>query len=66
LAEPAHPANSADSGRLPGSQYHRAAPGRRLVLVKYLPGHVVHDEWVYNQPDIDSSRIVWTRDLGPG
>jgi hypothetical protein len=43
-----------------------AAPGRHLALVKYLPGHVVHDEWVYNQPDIDSSRIVWARDLGPG
>ena len=35
------------------------------MIVKYLPGHSVHEEWVYNEPDIDSSRIVWARDLGP-
>jgi hypothetical protein len=43
-----------------------ATPGKHLVLVKYLPGRDLHDpEWVYNEPDIDSSRIVWARDLGP-
>jgi hypothetical protein len=42
-----------------------AIPGKHLVLVKYLPGHNAGFEWVYNEPDIDSSRIVWARDLGP-
>jgi hypothetical protein len=42
-----------------------ATPGKHLVLVKYLPGHDVTAEWVYNEPDIDSSRIAWARDLGP-
>jgi len=42
-----------------------ATPGRHLVMVKYLPGHNFHLEWVYNEPDIDASQVVWARDLGP-
>ncbi len=42
-----------------------AAPGKHLVFVKYLPGHSADLEWVYNEPDIDSSKVVWARDLGP-
>ena len=38
--------------------------GRHLVVVQYLPGHSVEQEFVYNAADIDSSRIVWARDLG--
>ncbi len=41
-----------------------AIPGRLLVFVRYWPGHVFQDEWVYNEADIDRSRIVWARDLG--
>jgi hypothetical protein len=42
-----------------------ATPGKHVVLVKYLPDYNVDADWVYNEPDIDSSRVVWVRDLGP-
>lgn len=40
-------------------------PGKLLVFVRYWPQHMFQDEWVYNEADIDGSRIVWARDLGP-
>jgi hypothetical protein len=40
-------------------------PGQKLVLVKYGPEHSRYDEYVYNRADIDSSGIVWARDMGP-
>lgn len=41
-----------------------AMPGPHLVVVRYGPGHSIHQEWVYNRAGIDSSRIVWARDMG--
>ncbi|HUS19269.1 MAG TPA: hypothetical protein VMZ25_06440, partial [Terriglobales bacterium] len=39
-------------------------PGKHLIIVKtnYFswPGF----DWVYNEPDIDGSKIVWARDMG--
>ncbi len=46
-----------------GGQLARA-PGKQLVFVRYGPRHLFHN-WISNAADIDASRIVWARDLGP-
>jgi hypothetical protein len=38
--------------------------GNHLVFVRYPPAADGQGDWVYNEPDIDASRIVWARDMG--
>ncbi len=40
-------------------------PGNHLVFVKAKTDEYNLLQWIYNGADIDRSRIVWARDLGP-
>jgi hypothetical protein len=39
--------------------------GRHLIIVRYGPEHDPYQEWVYNEADIDSSKVVWAREMNP-
>jgi hypothetical protein len=51
--------------REPLVQQLEAMPGKHLVIVSYDLKTYDTFEWVYNEPDIDGSRIVFARDMGP-
>lgn len=40
-------------------------PGKQLVLVRYRSINNLNHDWVANKADIDGSKIVWARDMGP-
>lgn len=61
-----HPAEWQHAGDLRRAQIVstlNASPGQHLVIVEDRPPFG-HGEWVYNRADIDSSKIVWARDMG--
>jgi len=38
-------------------------PGKQLAIVRYSAEHYPLDEWVYNGPDIDGSKVIWAREM---
>ncbi|MGA3048635.1 MAG: hypothetical protein ABSD67_18530 [Terracidiphilus sp.] len=38
-------------------------PGKQLAIVSYKSTHIPFNEWVYNDAEIDSSKVVWARDM---
>jgi hypothetical protein len=43
----------------------RKKGGRYLIVVQYAKDHSFHQEWVYNEADIDAAPVVWARPMGP-
>jgi hypothetical protein len=39
-------------------------PGKHLIIVQYGPKHDINLDWVYNDADIDGSKVVWAREMG--
>ncbi|MCC5846992.1 MAG: hypothetical protein JJU29_02780 [Verrucomicrobia bacterium] len=38
-------------------------PGKHIILVRYLEGHSLHREYVYNRADIPSAKVIWAREM---
>jgi hypothetical protein len=54
-----------DYSRSRVAEFLKAQSGKHLVIVVPKESEFNLLQWIYNDADIDASRIVWARDLGP-
>ena len=41
-------------------------PGQQLAIVRHTPGsHKIGFGWVYNRADLNTTKVIWARDMGP-
>jgi hypothetical protein len=69
LPEPSDRGWTTWAGSFGGDGFERAQTlkelgPRRLIFVRYAESHNIHDEWVYNDADIQNAPIVLARDMG--
>jgi hypothetical protein len=55
-----------DFGRGKVQRQLEQTSGKNLVIVHYGPDHEPFDEWVYNDAEIDQSKVVWAREMDAG
>jgi hypothetical protein len=68
IAEPAIPDNATHLQRARLLEQLRLDGGKHLILVRYTnpkPRGFGHEDWVFNEADIDASRVVWAREINP-
>jgi hypothetical protein len=66
-AEPPIPADSTHLQRARLLRQLERDGDRHLIVVRYLnpkPNGLGHEDWVWNEADIDASRVVWAREMG--
>jgi hypothetical protein len=68
VAEPPIPADATHLQRARLLEQLRQDGDRHLVLVRHLdpnPCGLGHEDWVWNEAEIDASRVVWAREMSP-
>jgi len=60
--EPAYPRGNLERVNIVRSLEN--LPGQHLILVRYAKDHIPEHDWVYNNADIDASKIAWAWDMG--
>lgn len=68
LVEPRIPENATHIQRAQLLEQLRQDGDEHLVLVRYhnpKPRGFGHEDWVFNEADIDASRVVWAREISP-
>jgi hypothetical protein len=52
-------------GRAELARQLERSPGQQLVIVRYESTHRPFEEWVYNDANIDASKVVWAHAMSP-